>query len=57
MCLLLRMTPDQELATLLAYPDMQVAFQDYDSWTDDDEIKLINFIKFQRMKRNKDIDI
>ena len=34
---------------------MQVAFQDYDSWTDDDKKELIAYLKVKRvMRENKD---
>lgn len=51
------LTPDQELAAILWDPDMHVAFQDYDSWTDDDKRELIAYLKAKKIAReSKDKD-
>lgn len=46
------LTPDQELAAILSDPDMHVAFQDYDSWTDDDKRELIAYLKAKKIARD-----
>lgn len=45
------LTPDQELASILSDPEMHVAFQDYDSWTDDDKRELIAYLKAKKIAR------
>lgn len=48
------LTPDKKLAILLYDKDMQTAFEDYNNWTVEEKEDLLNYIEFQKMKRNKD---
>jgi len=46
-------TVDDELLVVLSDPDLRVAFEDWESWTDEEKRDLLEFIEFKKSKRNK----
>ena len=47
------LTSDKKLANILYDKDIQIAFEDYNSWTVEEKEDLLDYIEFQKMKRSK----
>ena len=44
-------TVDDELLVVLSDPDLRVAFEDWENWTDEEKRDLLEFIEFKKSKR------
>ena len=45
-------TADEQLRDFLSDPQMLVAFHDYEEWSENDKLELLNYLKAKKMSRD-----